>query len=130
MGSIRKKEKVINGKAYTYYEARYTVGIDPGTGKQIQKSISGKTQREVTRRLKEITTSIDTGTYLPSCKLTVGEWLNTWISEYTADWKPLTVSNYPKQIHASALRNWKIWTHIQFNCSITPLQNQDWHRKQ
>lgn len=70
----------------------------PGTGKQIQKSISGKTQREVTRRLKEITTSIDTGTYLPSCKLTVGEWLNTWISEYTADWKPLTVSNYSKQI--------------------------------
>ena len=98
MGSIRKKEKVINGKAYTYYEARYTVGIDPGTGKQIQKSISGKTQREVTRRLKEITTSIDTGTYLPSRKLTVGEWLNTWISEYTADWKPLTVSNYSKQI--------------------------------
>ena len=49
MGSIRKKEKVINGKAYTYYEARYTVGIDPGTGKQIQKSISGKTQRELRR---------------------------------------------------------------------------------
>ena len=66
--------------------------------KQIQKIISGKTQREVARRLKEITTSIDTGTYLPSCKLTVGEWLNTWISEYTADWKPLTVSNYSKQI--------------------------------
>lgn len=98
MGSIRKKEKVINGKSYTYYEARYTVGIDLGTGKQIQKSISGKTQREVAKRLKEITTSIDTGTYLPSCKLTVSEWLNTWISEYTADWKPLTVSNYSKQI--------------------------------
>lgn len=32
-----KKEKVVNGKAYTYYEARYTVGIDLGTGKQIQK---------------------------------------------------------------------------------------------
>ena len=44
------------------------------------------------------TTSIDTGTYLPSCKLTVGAWLNTWISEYTADWKPLTVCNYSKQI--------------------------------
>ena len=49
MGSIRKKEKVVNGKAYTYYEARYTVGIDPGTGKQIQKSISRKTHREVDR---------------------------------------------------------------------------------
>ena len=62
------------------------------------KKYQRKTQREVARRLKEITTSIDAGTYLPSCKLTVGEWLNTWISEYTADWKPLTVCNYSKQI--------------------------------
>lgn len=62
------------------------------------KKYQRKNTGEVTRRLKEITTSIDTGTYLPSCKLTVGEWLNTWISEYTADWKPLTVSNYSKQI--------------------------------
>ena len=98
MGSIRKKEKVINGKTYTYYEARYTVGIDLGTGKQIQKSISGKTQREVAKKLKEVTSSIDAGLYLPSCKLTVAEWLNAWISEYTANWKPLTVSNYSKQI--------------------------------
>lgn len=67
MGSIRKKEKVINGKAYTYYEARYTVGIDPGTGKQIQKSISGKTQREVARRLKRSQRRlIPAPTYLPA----------------------------------------------------------------
>ena len=26
------------------WEARYTLGIDPGTGKQIQKSVYGKTQ--------------------------------------------------------------------------------------
>ena len=29
------------------WEARYTLGIDPGTGKQIQKSVYGKTQKEV-----------------------------------------------------------------------------------
>ena len=47
MGSIRKITRTINGKNYTYYEARYTEGYDPGTGKQIQRSISGKTQKEV-----------------------------------------------------------------------------------
>ena len=52
MGSIRKITREINGKTYTYYEARYTAGFDPGTGKQIQRSISGKTQKEVSQKLK------------------------------------------------------------------------------
>ena len=39
-GTIRKRS---DGR----WEARYTLGIDPGTGKQIQKSVYGKTQKEV-----------------------------------------------------------------------------------
>ena len=42
-GSIRKKTVTRNGQSYTYWEARLTVGHDPGTGKQIQRSFSGKT---------------------------------------------------------------------------------------
>ncbi len=34
-----------NGREYTFWEARITVGTDPGTGKQIQKSFTGKTQK-------------------------------------------------------------------------------------
>ena len=44
-GSIRKKQVFRNGKEYTYWEGRYTAGFDPGTGKQIQRSITAKTQR-------------------------------------------------------------------------------------
>mgnify|MGYP003292521513 CR=1 FL=1 len=51
-GNIRKKTVTKNGKDYTYWEARYTAGYDPGTGKQIQKSITGKTQSEVAKKLK------------------------------------------------------------------------------
>ena len=40
-----------NGKTYTYWQARYTEGFDPGTGKQIQRSITGKTQKEVAQKL-------------------------------------------------------------------------------
>ena len=61
-GTIRKKAVTKNGKTYTYWEGRYTVGFDPGTGKQRQRSISGKTQKEVAQKLRQITAEIDRGT--------------------------------------------------------------------
>ena len=93
-GTIRKKTVVRNGKEYTFWEARYTVGYDPGTGKQIQRSISGKTQKEVSKKLKEVTASLDAGTYIAPSKMTVGEWLDIWTAEYLSGVKPATVSSY------------------------------------
>ncbi|MBD5161723.1 MAG: hypothetical protein HDT14_06890 [Oscillibacter sp.] len=37
------------------WEARFTVGRDPGTGKQIQRSVYGSTQKEVRQKLVEAT---------------------------------------------------------------------------
>ena len=82
------------GKQYTYWEARYTEGIDPGTGKQIQRSITGKTQKEVSQKLKAVTTSIDDGTYTAPCKMTVAQWLDIWTAEYLGAVKPRTVDHY------------------------------------
>ena len=65
-GTIRKKTVTRSGKEYTYWEARYSAGKDPGTGKQIQRSITGKTQKEVAQKLKAVTASIDSGTYGPT----------------------------------------------------------------
>ena len=42
-GTIRKRS---DGR----WEARYTTGIDPKTGKQTQKSVYGKTQKEVRQK--------------------------------------------------------------------------------
>ena len=53
-GTIRKKVVQSGGKEYTYWEARYSNGFDPGTGKQIQKSISGKTQKEVAQKMGKL----------------------------------------------------------------------------
>ena len=74
-GTIRKRS---DGR----WEARYTTGIDPKTGKQIQKSVYGKTQKEVRQKLTEVTAEIDSGTYLEQTKDTVGEWLDTWLKTY------------------------------------------------
>lgn len=97
-GTIRKKTKTVNGKLYTWWEARYTAGYDPGTGKQIQRSISGKTQKEVAKKLKEATASLDAGTYIAPNKMTVGEWLDIWEKEYLGGIKPATVCAYKATI--------------------------------
>ena len=46
-GTISKRTVTRNGKPYTFWEGRVTVGYDPGSGKQIRKSFTGKTQKEV-----------------------------------------------------------------------------------
>ena len=98
MGSIRKITREINGKTYTYYEARYTAGFDPGTGKQIQRSISDKSKKVVAQKLKAALAAIDAGTYKAPCKMTVAQWLDIWVAEYLNSVKPLTKHNYNKQV--------------------------------
>ncbi len=93
-GTIRKKTITRKGKEYTYWEARYTSGYDPGTGKQIQRSITGKTQKEVAQKLKAATASIDEGTYTAPSKMTVAQWLDIWTAEYLGGVKPRTVDSY------------------------------------
>lgn len=97
-GTIRKKAVLRNGKEYTYWEARYTEGYDPGTGKQIQRSVSGKTQKEVAQKLKAATAAIDTGTYIAPSKMTVGEWLAVWSADYLGGVKPFTEVSYKGHI--------------------------------
>lgn len=98
IGNIRKKTVIRNGKEYTFWEARYTEGFDPGTGKQVQRSISGKTQKEVRQKLQAATSAIATGSYVAPCKMTLGEWLDIWKKEYLGSVKPLTVKDYYNQI--------------------------------
>lgn len=86
-GSIRKRT---DGR----WEARYTAGRDPGTGKQIQKSVYGKTQAEVRKKLQIACVAIDDGVYSDPVKFTLADWLKIWLSDYTPNLKPLTLKSY------------------------------------
>lgn len=97
-GNIRKKTVTRNGQEYTYWEARITVGRDPGTGKQVRRSFSGKTQKEVREKMQAAAVAINDGTYKDPSKMTVGEWLDIWETEYLGDVKPFTVASYKGQI--------------------------------
>lgn len=73
-GTIRKRK---NGT----WEGRYTIGYD-SHGKQKQKSIYGKTRAEVAKKLNEVTSAIQKGTYIVPRDITLSEWLNIWLTSY------------------------------------------------
>ncbi len=81
------------------WEARFTVGRDPGTGKQVQKSVYGVTQKEVRQKLAQLTAAIDSGTYQAVNKTTVSAWFREWLDVFCANKvKPLTLQSYESVI--------------------------------
>lgn len=95
-GTIRKRS---DGR----WEARFTTGFDPTTGRQIQKSIYGKTQKEVREKLTELTMEVDTGTYIEPSKMTLEQWMTIWLDEYMFDKKWSTVKHYKAQANTSII---------------------------
>ena len=63
------------------WEARYSLGVD-SRGKAIRKSIYGKTRTEVSKKLTKILNDINMNTYIDPSKITIKEWIETWLREY------------------------------------------------
>lgn len=88
----------IRQRADGRWEARYTIGKDPGTGKQVQRSVYGATQKEVRQKLAQAVAAIDNGTYMAPSRLTVGQWLDIWQQDYLGGVKPRTIEVYKNDI--------------------------------
>lgn len=86
-GNIRKRK---DGT----WEGRYSAGRNPVTGAYIRRSVYGKTQAEVRKKLTAIAGNIDTGTYTAPSKMTVEAWCRIWLKEYCGGIKPSTLASY------------------------------------
>jgi len=62
--------------------ALMTSGRDPQTGKLQRVALYGKTRQEVANKLNQALSDRSRGTFVAPHKLTVGEWLNTWLRDY------------------------------------------------
>ena len=92
MGSIRHRP---DGN----WEARYTEGVHPETGKQIRKSIYGKTQKEVRQALTKKLYELDTGCGIGNKgNIALKGWLSIWLEEYSVNKKYSTLKGYRAQI--------------------------------
>ena len=54
------------------WEGRYSIGFDAKTGKQIQKSVYRKNQKEVRQKIGQIVTEIDDGSYIEPNTMKLG----------------------------------------------------------
>lgn len=79
------------------WEAIYSVGRDPGTGKLIRKSIYGESEQVVAKALRKVTTAIDENAYVEPSKLALAKWLDVWLAEYTGHVKEHTRVTYETQ---------------------------------
>lgn len=91
-GSIRQR-------ADGTWEARITLGTNPGTGKPMRKSIYGKTQKEVRQKMQRALVEVDEGTYTAPSRLTVKQWLEAWHAEYLGDVKESTRISYRQHMN-------------------------------
>lgn len=87
-GSIRKRK---DGR----WEGRYTAGHDPVTGKQIIKSVLGKTQTEVKEKLKAAIMDVRQTDPLRTEDFTLCQWLQYWLANYGSVYlRPSSLTNY------------------------------------
>lgn len=81
------------------WEARITLGTNPGTGKPMRKSIYGKTQKEVRQKMQKALVEVDEGIYTEQSKITVKQWMETWLAEFTGDVKDSTRTSYRQHMN-------------------------------
>jgi integrase len=59
---------------------RYTLGFDDD-GRQVRRTVTGRTKREVLERLAEVKGAVAEGRRAPDRKLTVGRFLDQWLDD-------------------------------------------------
>lgn len=90
-GSIRKRS---DGR----WEARY---VSPKDGKQ--RSVYGKTQKDVRQKLTQIMGDIDGGSYVDPVGMTVEQWLEEWLRVHCKHVKATTLSSYRRHVQSYIL---------------------------
>lgn len=101
---MRRPKGHIRERSPESWELRYSLGTDPATGKRRTVTTSVKGKREAAEKeLRRLLRTIDTGDHVDPTRMTVAEWLTTWLEAGRS--------------HMSAiLRLWKIsW----FRCLAT-----------
>lgn len=85
MGSIRQRA---DGR----WEARYT------TPTGAQKSVYGKTEKDVASKLRSVLHEIDVGGWREPSRMTVNTWLDIWLKDYQGHTTGRTVMTYSSAI--------------------------------
>src|ERR1051326_5664740 len=82
------------------YELRYSLGTDPATGKRktVTTTVRSTSRKEVERELRRRLRTIDTGEHVDPTRITVRDWLSTWLGAVRQEGSPKTHERYSELI--------------------------------
>ena len=87
------------------FELRYSLGTDLATGRRkIATATVRGSRKEAERELRRLLRAVDTGEYVDPNRLTVREWLSTWIGAIRAEVAPRTAERYNEIVNNSSPR--------------------------
>lgn len=93
LGSIRQRTTHSKTNPQMYWEGRITVGYDVD-GKQIQRTVTAKTQKHLEQKMMQIADEVRTGTHNKAPSVTVDTFFETWLDNFCLDLKETTRRNY------------------------------------
>lgn len=85
---VRAKKKASNGEGSIFktkdgkWRSSVTIGKDPLTGKQKKQWFYGNSEKEVREKKLKALSQLQNGNYVLPSKLTLEQWLHTWLWEY------------------------------------------------
>lgn len=63
------------------FELRYALGADPATGKRkVATTTVRGSRKDAEKELRRLLRSLDTGEHVDPTRMTVREWLSTWLA--------------------------------------------------
>jgi integrase len=91
------------------FELRYSLGTDPATGKRrtVTSTVRGS-RKDAERELRRLLRSLDTGEHVDPTRMTVRQWLTTWLDAVQQEVSPKSHERYTEIVEnflAPALGN-------------------------
>ena len=85
----------IRQRAPGSFEVRYSLGTDPATGKRkVATTTVRGARRDAERELRRLLRSLDTGEHIDPTRITVRQWLTTWLSTVEQEVAPRSHERY------------------------------------
>src|SRR5580704_19765418 len=82
------------------HEIRYSLGTDPATGKRRIATVTVRgSRKEAERELRRLLRALDTGEHVDPNRITVREWLTTWLDTTRAEVAPKSAERYAEIVN-------------------------------
>jgi integrase len=96
---MRRATGSIRQRSPGSYELRYSLGIDPATGKRKIATATFKgSQKDAERELRRLLRSLDTGEAIEPNKLVARDWFQQWLKMVRPELSPLTHRLYDQSV--------------------------------